>query len=59
MSAAEATGSSDIDPIWAEDGSHLPDWFVDALAVPREEGFVTVEGAQIPVSYTHLRAHET
>ena len=47
MSAAEATGSSDIDPIWAEDGSHLPDWFVDALAVPREEGFVTVEGAQI------------
>ena len=32
MSTAEATGSSDIDPIWAGDGSHLPDWFVDAQA---------------------------
>lgn len=47
MSEALSTGLSDIDPIWAGGGSHLPGWFVDALAVPREEGFVTVEGAQV------------
>ena len=52
MSAAEATGSSDIDPIWAEDGSHLPDWFVDALAVPPQEVGapvqLAVEGGELP-----------
>ena len=47
MSAVEATGLSDIDRIWAGDGSHLPGWFVDALAVPREDAFVTVGGAQV------------
>ena len=26
----------DIDPVWAGDGSHLPEWFVSALKVPRE-----------------------
>lgn len=35
---------TDIDPLWAGDGRSLPDWFVRALEVPREEGFVDVEG---------------
>ena len=32
----------DIDPVWAGDGSHLPEWFVSALKVPREEGYVEI-----------------
>ena len=47
MYEKEYTGLVDIDPRWAGDASHLPGWFVDALAVPREEGFVTVEGAKV------------
>ena len=37
---------TDIDPIWAGDGSHLPEWFVSALKVPREEGYVEIDGAK-------------
>jgi pimeloyl-ACP methyl ester carboxylesterase len=37
---------ADIDPLWAGDGSHLPEWFVSALAVPREEGYVEIDGAK-------------
>ena len=40
------TLSADIDPVWAGDGSHLPEWFVAALNVPREEGFVEINGAR-------------
>ncbi len=36
----------DIDALWAGDGSHLPEWFVSALRVPREEGYVEIEGAK-------------
>ena len=37
---------TDIDPVWAGDGSHLPEWFVSALKVPREEGYVEIDGAK-------------
>jgi pimeloyl-ACP methyl ester carboxylesterase len=37
----------DIAPEWAPDASVLPGWFVEAMSVPREEGFVTVDGVQI------------
>ncbi|OYW87951.1 MAG: alpha/beta hydrolase, partial [Hyphomonas sp. 32-62-5] len=36
----------DIDPVWAGDGSHLPEWFVSALKVPREEGYIEIDGAR-------------
>lgn len=36
----------DIDPVWAGDGSHLPEWFVTALNVPREDGYVEIDGAK-------------
>lgn len=39
--------TSDIVPEWAPDPSVLPGWFVDAMAVPREEGFVTVDGVSM------------
>ncbi|MBZ6377117.1 alpha/beta hydrolase [Pacificimonas flava] len=38
---------SDIDPLWAGDGAHLPEWFVSALAVPRQEGFIEIDGARV------------
>jgi len=38
--------STDIVDIWAK-GQDLPDWFNWALSVPREEGFVEIDGAQI------------
>jgi len=38
---------ADIDPLWAGDGSHLPEWFVAALKVPREEGFVKTSNAKV------------
>lgn len=37
---------ADIDPVWAGDGSQLPEWFVSALKVPREEGYVQIDGAR-------------
>ena len=37
----------DIVPEWAPDPSCLPPWFVEAMSVPREEGFVTVEGVRM------------
>jgi pimeloyl-ACP methyl ester carboxylesterase len=38
--------SEDIVDIWA--GSHdLPSWFTEALAVPREEGFVEIDGKKV------------
>lgn len=37
----------DINPIWAPRSHELPEWFHDALAVPREEGFVEVNGTRI------------
>ena len=40
-------GSVDIDPLWAPRPDDLPDWFHEALAIPREEGFVEVEGTRI------------
>ncbi len=39
--------SDDIDPLWAPRPDDLPGWFHDALAVPREEGFVDVDGTRI------------
>lgn len=41
------SATSDIVPEWAPDASALPGWFVEALAVPREEGFVTVDGVRM------------
>jgi len=38
---------ADIDPLWAGDGSHLPEWFVTALKVPREEAYVEISGAKV------------
>jgi pimeloyl-ACP methyl ester carboxylesterase len=38
--------SSDIVDIWAGD-QHLPEWFVEAMAVPREEAFVEVDGHRV------------
>ncbi len=40
------TASPDIVDIWAGD-QDLPEWFIDAMAVPREEAFVEVDGAKI------------
>ncbi|GAA5058555.1 MULTISPECIES: alpha/beta fold hydrolase [Erythrobacteraceae] len=40
-------GSTDIDPVWAGGGAHIPDWFSWAMSVPREEGFVEVDGARV------------
>lgn len=40
-------GLGDIDPVWAGDPASLPKWFVEALAVPREEGLVDVDGTSI------------
>ncbi len=37
----------DISPVWAGDGSHLPEWFVSALKVPREEGYVEIDNAKV------------
>ncbi|AOG02588.1 alpha/beta hydrolase family protein (plasmid) [Blastomonas sp. RAC04] len=39
--------TSDITSEWAPDPSVLPVWFAEALAVPREEGFVTVDGVRL------------
>ena len=38
---------SDIVQTWAPDPACLPDWFVGALSVPREEGFVEVSGVRM------------
>ena len=38
---------ADIDPVWAGDGSHLPEWFIAALRVPREEAYVEISGAKV------------
>src|SRR3546814_2008986 len=40
-------GLGDIDPEWAPNPEELPRWFVDALAVPRDAGFVEVDGTRI------------
>jgi len=39
-------GLADIDPIWAKSGEHLPKWFISALSVPREEGYVEIDGSK-------------
>ena len=39
--------SEEIDPIWAPRPELLPQWFHTALAVPRNEGFVEVDGTRI------------
>lgn len=41
------SATSDIVPEWAPDPSVLPHWFAEAMAVPREEGFVEVEGVRM------------
>nr|WHW29385.1 putative alpha/beta fold hydrolase [uncultured bacterium] len=38
--------SSDIDNIWAGQ-QDLPNWFTEAMAVPREEGFVEIDGHKV------------
>ena len=48
MSDPARDGRADIDAIWAA-GHDLPGWFDAALAVPREDAFVEVDGA--PVHY--------
>ncbi|AJA11723.1 hydrolase (plasmid) [Sphingopyxis fribergensis] len=47
MSSDITNGLGDIDPEWAPNPEELPRWFVDALAVPRDEGFVEVDGTRI------------
>ena len=37
----------DIDPLWAPQPDALPDWFREALSVPREEGFIDIDGTRI------------
>lgn len=37
----------DINPVWAGDVRALPQWFVEALEVPREEGYVDVDGVSM------------
>ena len=37
---------ADINPLWAPHPEILPAWFHSALAVPREEGFVEVDGTR-------------
>ncbi len=37
----------DIVATWAPDPSRLPRWFVSALSIPREEGFVEVDGVRM------------
>ena len=37
----------DIKPIWAPRPQELPEWFHEALADPREESFVEVDGTSI------------
>ena len=37
----------DISPVWACDGSHLPEWFVSALKEPREESYVEIDNAKV------------
>ena len=39
--------NEDIDPIWAPRPEDLPEWFHAALAVPREEGFLEIDGTRI------------
>lgn len=43
-----ANGLNDIDTAWTN-GTPLPKWFEQALSVPREEGFVEVDG--VPIHY--------
>ena len=38
---------ADIDPLWAGDSSHLPEWFIAALKVPREDAYVEISGAKV------------
>ncbi|CCA92475.1 hypothetical protein [Novosphingobium sp. PP1Y] len=49
---------TDIVPEWALDLSALPGWFTETLTVPREEGFVAIDGVQMhylhPESWTVL-----
>src|SRR3546814_9994178 len=47
LSSDITNGLGDIDPEWAPNPEELPRWFVDALAVPRDEGFVEVDGTRI------------
>ncbi|MEL6874797.1 MAG: alpha/beta hydrolase [Pseudomonadota bacterium] len=46
MSDAAPTGSTDIVDQWAA-GQDLPEWFTGAMAVPREEAFVEVNGHKV------------
>lgn len=46
MSDDIRTGSTDIVDLWAA-GQDLPGWFTEAMAVPREEAFVEVDGQQV------------
>ncbi len=46
MSEDRKTGSPDIVDIWAGD-QDLPTWFVQAMAMPREEAFVEVDGSKV------------
>lgn len=46
MSKNIANASPDIVDIWAGD-HQLPEWFVQAMAVPREEAFVEVDGHKV------------
>lgn len=47
VSQSMKSATSDIVPEWAPDTSVLPGWFTQALAVPREEGFVTIDGVRM------------
>ncbi len=46
MDAIVPNGSSDIVDQWAK-GLELPDWFTGAMAVPREESIVEVNGLKV------------
>ena len=47
MSSSMVNGLSDIHQLWAPKVEDLPKWFIDALSVPREEGFVDAADARL------------
>ena len=46
MDNEKTNGSPDIVDIWAAD-CQVPQWFTEAMAVPREEAFVEVDGSKV------------
>ncbi len=47
LSSSVVNGLVDIHKLWAPKTEVLPKWFIDALSVPREEGYVEVANARL------------